>query len=69
MRARIAVPLILSALIACTGDPGPAPPVGTSSDVVVLGTADGSLVVSSASGAVLAKDAGEVAAPDGSRRY
>jgi hypothetical protein len=71
MRTRIAVPLLLSALIACTMDPKGAtrPDAGFLRDVVVLGTADGSVVVSSGSGSVLAEDAGEIAAPDGSRLY
>jgi hypothetical protein len=70
MRARIAVPL-LSVLIACTANPQGTthPETRSAGDVVVLGTADGALVVSSASGSVLARDAGEVAAPDGSRWY
>lgn len=71
MRARFAVPLLLSFLIACTTAPEGATPPDTAGvrDVVVLGTADGALVVSSGSGSVLAEDAGEVAAPDGSRLY
>ena len=70
MRARIAAPLLLSVLIACTTTPSGTTPAETRpGDVVVLGTVDGSLVVSSASGSVLARDAGEVSAPDGSRWY
>lgn len=69
MRFRIAAPLLLSLLIACTADPAPGPSARAAGDVVVLGTADGSLVVSSASGSVLARNAGEVSAPDGSRWY
>ena len=69
MRARIPATLFLFALIACTADPKVSGPPATTGDVVVLGTTDGALVVSSSSGSVLAEDAGEIAAPDGSRRY
>jgi sugar lactone lactonase YvrE len=69
MRARIPATLFLFALIACTADPKVSRPPAAAGDVVVLGTADGALVVSSSSGSVLAEDAGEIAAPDGSRRY
>jgi hypothetical protein len=69
MRARIPATLFLFALIACTADPTVDPSTDGPGDVVVLGTADGALVVSTSSGSVLAQDAGEVAAPDGSRRY
>ena len=69
MRARIPATLFLFALIACTADPKVGPPTETAGDVLVLGTSDGALVVSSGSGSVLAQDAGDLAAPDGSRRY
>jgi hypothetical protein len=69
MRARIPATLFLFALIACTADPKVSGPPAAAGDVVVLGTTDGALVVSSSSGSVLAEDAGEIAAPDGSRRY
>ena len=69
MRARIPATLFLFALIACTADPKVSGPPAAAGDVVVLGTNDGALVVSSSSGSVLAEDAGEIAAPDGSRRY
>jgi hypothetical protein len=69
MRTRIPATLFLFALIACTADPKVGPPAQAAGDVVVLGTADGALVVNSSSGSVLAEDAGEIAAPDGSRRY
>jgi hypothetical protein len=62
------------ALAACTGHPADraAPPPETLPelrDVVVVDTAHGTDVVDTSSGAVLAADAGEVAAPDGSRLY
>lgn len=69
MRARIPTTLFLFVLIACTADPKVSAPPGAPGDVIVLGTTDGALVVSSTSGSVLADDAGEIAAPDGSRRY
>jgi hypothetical protein len=69
MRTRIPATLFLFALIACTADPKVGPPAETAGDVVVLGTAEGALVVNSSSGTVLAEDAGEIAALDGSRRY
>lgn len=71
MRARVVVPLLLSALIACTSAPREATPpaAGSIGDVMVLGTRDGSLIVRSDSGSVLAEDAGNVTAFDGSRLY
>jgi hypothetical protein len=62
------------ALAACTGHPAEraAPPpeaLPELRDVVVLDTVHGTDVVDTSSGAVLAADAGEVAAPDGSRLY
>jgi hypothetical protein len=69
MRARSPATLFLFALIACTADPKVDGPPAAAGDVVVLGTTDGAFVVSSSSGSVLAEDAGEIAAPDGSRRY
>ncbi|HZB02247.1 MAG TPA: hypothetical protein VE800_09090 [Actinomycetota bacterium] len=69
MRARIPATFFLFALIACTTDPNVREAPAAPGDVVVLGTTDGALVVSSSSGSILAEDAGEIAAPDGSRRY
>lgn len=72
MRARVVVPLLLSALTACTSAPREeATPAagGRIDDVMVLGTRGGSLIVRSDSGSVLAEDAGEVTAFDGSRLY
>jgi hypothetical protein len=62
------------ALAACTGHPADraAPPpeaLPELRDVVVVDTVHGTDVVDTSSGAVLAADAGEVAAPDGSRLY
>jgi hypothetical protein len=62
------------ALAACTGHPAdrsrpPAAPLPELRDVVVLDTVHGTDVVDTSSGAVLAADAGEIAAPDGSRLY
>jgi DNA-binding beta-propeller fold protein YncE len=71
MRAKVLVPLLLSVLAACTAEPDarPDPVEPRIDDVVVLGIGDGSIVVSSGSGSVLAADAGTVTAPDGSRLY
>jgi hypothetical protein len=72
MRANISVPLLLSlAVVACTGDArGPLDPDAPRiDDVVVLGVGDTSVVVRAGSGSVLASDAGDVSAPDGSRLY
>lgn len=71
MRAKNVVPLLLSVSLACTAEPaGPSDPAERPiDDVVVLGTGGGSLVVSSPSGSVLAEDAGDLAAADGSRLY
>jgi hypothetical protein len=62
------------ALAACTGHPADhsrpaAAPLPDVRDVVVLDTVHGTDVVDASSGAVLAADAGEIAAPDGSRLY
>ncbi|HYY08761.1 MAG TPA: hypothetical protein VFA25_09200 [Actinomycetota bacterium] len=76
MRTRWLVSLTSSVLVlaACTGHPADraAPPpeaLPELRDVVVLETVHGTDVVDTSSGAVLAADAGEVAAPDGSRLY
>jgi hypothetical protein len=72
MRPRIfVVPLLLIAMSACTADPpmGSAPVPRSLTDVVVLGTDEGSVVVRSDTGTVLAGDAGDVTALDGSRLY
>lgn len=71
MRARVVVPLLLSALTACISAPREATPpaAGSFDDVMVLGTHGGSLIVRSDSGSVLAEDAGNVTAFDGSRLY
>jgi hypothetical protein len=71
MRVKTVVPLLLSLLVACTAEPGarPDPVEPRIDDVVVLGIGDGSIVVSSGSGTVLAPDAGTITAPDGSRLY
>src|SRR5918994_1099829 len=63
MRARIPATFFLFALIACTTDPNVREAPAAPGDVVVLGTTDGALVVSSSSGSILAEDAGEIAAP------
>lgn len=66
---------LLMALGACTGttrtqpDPDVRSDTSARADVLVLATADGSMVVDTSSGSVLASDPGAVAAPDGSRLY
>ncbi len=73
MRTRwiVVVPSLLLLLGACTPDIDvrEEAPLPVLPDVVVLDTEQGSLVVGSGSGDVLAADAGEIAAPDGSRLY
>jgi WD40 repeat protein len=71
MRFRVVVALVFPILAACTASPEPTSERGDVDlrDVVVLGTDEGSLVLSSGSGSVLAEDAGELAAPDGSALY
>jgi hypothetical protein len=63
---------LVSALAACTGA-HPASPTSPSSaprdDVLVLGTGSGPIVVDAANGSVVARDAGALASPDGSRLY
>jgi hypothetical protein len=74
MRARSKViTSLLVATVACTG---PAdlpdrerPATSSIEDVLALGTADGSVIVGSASGAVLSSGEDQMAAPDGSRLY
>jgi hypothetical protein len=71
MRFRVVVALVFPILAACTAPSEPVPERRHVDlrDVVVLGTDQGTRVLSAGSGSVLAEDAGEVAAPDGSARY
>lgn len=73
MRARsMIITFLLMAVAACTGraDTPHERPAGSSlEDVLTLGTPDGSVIVGSASGAVLSSGEDQVAAPDGSRLY
>lgn len=71
----IMVSAIVVALAACRQDATvrPNPPEGTKgsipSDILLLGTDQGPVAVSVATGAVLAEGAGAIAGPDGSRLY
>jgi hypothetical protein len=74
MRSRsIVITFLLMAATACTGRadaPGRDRPAGSSlEDILTLGAPDGSVIVGSASGAVLSSGEDQVAAPDGSRLY
>ncbi|MGQ0668936.1 MAG: YncE family protein, partial [Actinomycetota bacterium] len=79
MRTKLFIifPAIALALAACTQDatfrPNPAPPGTTNGsvppDVLLLGTENGPVAVSVATGSVLFEGIGAVASPDGSRLY
>jgi hypothetical protein len=74
MRTRsILITSLLVAVSACTGPtdlPDPERPAGSSlQDVLALGATDGSVIVGSASGAVLSSGEDQVGALDGSRLY
>ena len=75
MRARVTVvSIILLTAVACTGPSDPQtpadPPAGLAlTDVLTLGTQDGTVIVGSTSGTVLSSRGSQLAAPDGSRLY
>jgi DNA-binding beta-propeller fold protein YncE len=77
MRTRtfVVAATLMSVLGGCTGGAvDERPEAGTVSsatvhDILVLSTSDGSVLFDSGSGAVLARDAGALVAPDGSRLY
>jgi hypothetical protein len=75
MRARsiLMITSLLVAVAACTGRPDTPererPAASSLEDVLTLGAPDGSVIVGSASGAVLSSGEDQVAAPDGSRLY
>jgi DNA-binding beta-propeller fold protein YncE len=75
MRARVTVvSIILLTAVACTGPSDPQTPADgpaglALTDVLTLGTQDGTVIVGSASGTVLSSRGSQLAAPDGSRLY